>query len=204
MAKRYPELDPNHQEFIRRQPVFFVATAPSGPGGHVNLSPKGQDTFRVLDPHRVAYLDLTGSGNETSGHVLQNGRITLMFCAFSGSPLILRIYGEGTIVLPGSAEWETLQGHFAPGPGVRQIVHVMVREVQTSCGYGVPLLDYRGDRDTLTRWADQLGPAGLDAYRRTGNASTLDGLPTPIGLVCQADDVHQGPSHGRASCPWLG
>jgi hypothetical protein len=181
MAHVYPALSQLHQEFIARQHVFFVATAPLAGDGHVNLSPKGYDTFRILSANEVAYLDLTGSGNETSGHLAENGRITLMFCAFEGSPLILRLYGRGQVVLPGSERWGELRRLFGSRPGTRQIITVNVHRVQTSCGYAVPLMDYRADRDTLERWAVPKETDGIRQYWQDNNRLTVDGLPTPLG-----------------------
>lgn len=183
MAQQYNSLTPKLQDFIAHQQIFFVATAPLAADGHINLSPKGLDSFRILSPNRVAYLDLTGSGNETSAHLQENGRVTLMFCAFQDAPLILRIYGQGKTVLPRSPEWETLSPHFLPLPGARQIITVDVALVQTSCGTGVPLFDYAGQRDELVDWATQKGEDGLNAYRQTKNRVSLDGLVTPLGAV---------------------
>jgi hypothetical protein len=163
--------------FIEAQRVFFVATAPLD-GGHVNLSPKGMDTFRVLGPDRVAYLDLTGSGNETAAHLLQNGRITLMFCAFDGKPVILRLYGRGSVVGPASPGWAELSPLFPALPGVRQIVVADISRVQTSCGFGVPLMTFAGERDALVKWAHAKGEAGLRAYQAQKNRRSIDGLPT--------------------------
>jgi hypothetical protein len=179
MGKVVPELSSELVTFIESQPVFFVATAPLSASGHVNLSPKGLDTFAVLSPTRVAYLDLTGSGNETAAHVAENGRVTVMFCSFAGPPRILRLYGRGTVCLPGDSEWELLRSRFGELPGVRQIVAVDITRVQTSCGFGVPLMDYRGPRDTLIRWAESKGQEGLSAYRDSMNAVSIDGLPAP-------------------------
>jgi len=166
------------QAFIEAQPLFFVATAPLSPAGHVNLSPKGLDCFRVLSRSRVAYLDLTGSGNETAAHLCENARITFMFCAFGGSPRILRLYGTGRLVLPGEAQWAELAALFTEYPGVRQIVVADVERVQTSCGFAVPLMEYVGQRDTLLRWAEAKGD-DLRRYRREKNSQSIDGLPTP-------------------------
>ncbi|MFO7166664.1 MAG: pyridoxamine 5'-phosphate oxidase family protein [Chloroflexota bacterium] len=181
MAKLYEHITDDLAAFIREQPLFFVATAPLAADGHVNLSPKGLDTFRILTPRRVAYLDLTGSGNETSAHLAENGRVTFMFCAFGGPPKILRLYGRGRTVLPGDGEWEELIGLFPEIPGARQIVVAEISRVQTSCGFAVPLMEYVGQRDTLVRWAQRKGEDGLDAYRREKNAHSIDGLPTPLG-----------------------
>jgi Pyridoxamine 5'-phosphate oxidase len=183
MGRTYDALPDEMAAFLARQPVFFVATAPSGSGGHVNLSPKGLGSLRVLSPTRLAYLDLTGSGNETSAHLLQNGRITLMACAFEGDPLILRVYGRGSVALPGSAEWDALRGLFPPQLGERQLVLVDVARVQTSCGHGVPLMDLRGPRSLLVRWAEKKGTEGLVAYRKEKNVASVDGLPTHLAVT---------------------
>lgn len=184
MAKVLPAIDAELAAWIAAQPLFFNATAPLAAAGHVNLSPRGLDTLRVLGPHAVAYLDLTGSGNESAAHLAENGRITLMFCAFSGPPRILRLYGRGAVILPDHPEWATLRPHFPPDlPGVRQIVRVAVERIQTSCGAGVPLMDYRGQRDELLAWARNKGEAGMADYRRQKNAVSIDGLPAP-GLSC--------------------
>jgi hypothetical protein len=182
MAELYDEITERLQAFITAQQMFFVASAPLNPEGHVNVSPKGLDSLRILSPTRVAYLDLTGSGNETSAHLIENGRITLMFCAFAGPPKILRLFGRGSVALPGSDEWNELRALFDDYPGARQIVTVDVTRVQTSCGYGVPLYDYAGQRDTMIRWAQAKGNDGLVAYRAEKNARSIDGLPTPLGM----------------------
>jgi hypothetical protein len=180
MAKPHPEISPAFAEFIRAQPIFFVASAPLAADGHVNLSPKGHDTLRILGPHQVAYLDLTGSGNETSAHLTENGRITIMFCAFSGPPQILRLYGRGTVVLPDASEWAELIRHFDELPGVRQIIVVDIERVQTSCGYSVPQMALVQEREALLKWAEKKGPEGLAEYRREKNAHSLDGLRAPL------------------------
>ncbi|MEF2968677.1 pyridoxamine 5'-phosphate oxidase family protein [Paenibacillus sp. M1] len=181
MGKQFPAMLPEHMAFIRKQHLFFVGTAPISRDGHVNLSPKGYDTFRILSDRKVAYLDLTGSGNETSAHLEENGRITIMFCAFQGPPNILRLYGTGAVVLPEDSEWGELLGMFEPLPGVRQIIVVDVHKVQTSCGYSVPLMSYEKDRDTLQRWAEQKGEEGLHNYWQEKNMSSIDRLPTSLG-----------------------
>lgn len=178
MANVTQSISPELQAFIEAQHVFFVASAPSGPNGHVNLSPKGIDTFRVLDPNRVAYLDLTGSGNETAAHLLQNGRVTFMFCAFEGKPLILRLYGSGRAVAPESPEFALLAPHFPQLPGVRQIIVADLTRVQTSCGFGVPTMKFQAERDVLQQWARKKGEDGLRAYRDKKNRVSIDGLPT--------------------------
>jgi hypothetical protein len=162
--------------FIAAQRVFFVATAPTA-GGHVNLSPKGLDTFAVLDPNTVAYLDLTGSGIETVAHLRENGRITIMFCAFDGKPNIVRLYGRGEVLSIGEPDADALLPHFGEYPGARSVIPVRVERVSTSCGYGVPLLEYEGERDQLTAFADRRGPEGLVEYRGEKNAVSIDGLP---------------------------
>lgn len=186
MAKTHEQITDDLAAFIAAQPLFFVGSAPLSADGHVNLSPKGLDCLRVLGPLRVAYLDLTGSGNETSAHLAENGRITLMFCAFSGPPSILRLYGRGEVVLPGGPLWEELRPLFPDHPGARQIVVAEISRVQTSCGFAVPLMTYTGQRDTLIRWAESRGPEALVAYRQEKNVRSIDGLPTPLAEQRQA------------------
>jgi len=168
------------RDFIAAQPMFFVATAPLSPEGHVNLSPKGLESFAVLSPNRVAYLDLTGSGNETAAHLLENGRITMMFCAFEDPPKILRLYGSGKSVQPDDPQWNELADRFPDYPGLRQIIVVDVNRVQTSCGFGVPLMQLQSQRKKLNEWARQRGAQGLAQYRQKKNSRSIDGLPTPI------------------------
>jgi hypothetical protein len=180
LAKVHENISPEFRDWIARQRVFFVASAPLSADGRVNVSPKGHDCLRVLDEATVAYLDLTGSGAETSAHIGENARITLMWCAFEGPPRILRLYGRGEIILPGSARWDELIGLFDLLPGARQIVVNHVERVQTSCGFAVPLLEYQSDRDTLTRWAVKKGEKGLREYRAEKNARSIDGLATPL------------------------
>ena len=180
MAQTFDSITAQLASFMQAQPLFFVASAPLAEDGHINVSPKGLDTLRILSPHQVAYLDLTGSGNETSAHLAENGRITFMFCAFTGRPQILRLYGRGKVVLPGDNAWAELAPLFPDHPGVRQIIVADITRVQTSCGYGVPLMDYVGQRDTLERWATAKGEDGLVDYRRDKNMVSLDGLPAPL------------------------
>ena len=180
MAKFYDHIPEDQQAFIREQHVFFVASAPLSPDGHVNVSPKGMDCFRVLGPNQVAYLDLTGSGNETSAHIAENGRITFMFCAFAGPPNILRLYGHGQTVLPDSNEWAALHTQFPDYAGARQIIVAEIDRVQTSCGFAVPFMDYQSERETLVKWAETKGEPALTDYRNTKNIKSVDGLPTPI------------------------
>jgi hypothetical protein len=179
MAEFFSELEQSHKDFITAQAMFFVATAPSK-GGRISLSPKGLDSFRVLSPQQVAYLDITGSGNETAAHTLENGRITLMFCSFTRNPLILRLYGQGRSVQPGDGEWPGLYSRFPTEPGVRQIMLIDVASLQTSCGYGVPLYELVSERETMRRWADSKTPEELEAYRRKKNTTSIDGLPTGL------------------------
>jgi hypothetical protein len=173
--------------FIAEQPIFFVATAPLSADAHINLSPKGLDTLRVVSPTRVAYLDLTGSGNETSAHLAENGRIVLMLCSFAAKATILRLYGRGRTVLPTDEEFAALRTHFGDLPGVRQIIIVDVDRVQTSCGYAVPRMEKVEHRDTLVRWAENKGPDGIDSYQRQKNVVSIDGLRTPL-----ADEFSKG------------
>jgi hypothetical protein len=185
MAKVFSNLTPALQEFIQAQQMFFVATAPLSPEGHVNLSPKGLDSFRIVSDRQVAYLDLTGSGNETSAHLRENGRITLMFCAFQGAPLILRLYGQGQVYLPHHPDWNQWRDRFPDLPGTRQIIGVTLDRIQTSCGTGVPQYAYQGQRDDLVRWAEKKGRSGIAAYQQQKNQVSIDGLPTPLqrGLI---------------------
>lgn len=179
----YPEITPELQEFITRQHLFFVASAPLSPHGHVNLSPKGLGCFKILSPNRVAYLDLLGSGNETSAHLLENGRITFLFCAFEGPPNILRLYGTGKTIRPGQPDWSELAGHFdlAGYLGARQIITAEIHRVQTSCGFGVPYYEYQGERDFHYKWVEKKGPDGVEAYCQDHNLTSIDGLPTAMG-----------------------
>lgn len=177
MAKVLEALDDDLVAFIAAQRVFFVATAPSGDGGHVNLSPKGYDSFRVLGPLSVAYLDLTGSGVETIAHLRQNGRITFLFCAFDGPPRLLRLYGTGAVVVPGDAEYDGLAARFPDHRGARAVIRVELERVQTSCGFSVPVMAYEGERDQLVKWAERKSDDELVAYRAQKNASSIDALP---------------------------
>lgn len=179
MGKLYESLSPEHQAFIRRQPLYFVASAPLAADGHVNVSPKGLDTFRILDARTVAYLDLTGSGNETAAHLQENGRLTLMFCAFEDNPKILRLYCRARVVTRRSLEWDEWLARFPAFPGTRQIVVADVMQVQSSCGFGVPLMETVAQRALLPDWADRKGPEALVEYRQTRNAVSLDGLVPP-------------------------
>jgi hypothetical protein len=180
MGKFFESISNEQQAFIEKQHMFFVSTAPLSADGHVNLSPKGLDCFRVLSPDRVAYMDLLSSGNETSAHTMENGRITFMFCAFEGNPNILRLYGKGYTVLPNHPDWATLSANFTIYPSTRQLIVADISKVQSSCGFGVPMYEYVGERDHHFKWADKLGAPGLDTYRKEKNVRSLDGLPMPI------------------------
>ena len=182
MGKFHPAISPAHQSFIEQQHIFFVSTAPLSGEGHINLSPKGLDCFRVLSPSKVAYMDLISSGNETSAHTLENGRITIMFCSFQGAPNILRLYGTGSTVLPGEEAWDELAANFQLHASTRQLITVDVTLVQTSCGFGVPLFTYEGERDIHFEWAEKKGSEGLKEYVKTNNLVSLDGLPTSLGI----------------------
>jgi hypothetical protein len=176
MGRVLDEITDELGAFIAAQRVFFVATAPTD-GGRVNVSPKGLDTFTVLDANTVAYLDLTGSGIETVAHLRENGRITIMFCAFDGKPNIVRLYGRGEVLPTGEHDADTLLPRFGEYPGARAVIRVHVDRVSTSCGYAVPRMRYEGERDQLVTWADRRGPDGLVEYREEKNAVSIDGLP---------------------------
>jgi hypothetical protein len=178
VGKTYDQLDERLRDWIADQRMFFVATAPTGAGGHVNLSPKGHaDTLAILDERTVAYLDLTGSGAETIAHLRDNGRITLMFCAFAGPPRILRLHGQGRIVLPGTERWDDLAARFPAHRGARAVIVVDVERIADSCGYAVPLYQYAGQRDLLDRWTQGKDDAAIAAYRAQRNTTSIDDLP---------------------------
>jgi hypothetical protein len=182
MARQFPAIDDDQRAFIARQNIFFTASAARS--GRVNVSPRGTDAFRVLGPNAAAFLDETGSGSETAAHLLADGRLTIMFCAFEGAPLVLRLYGTGRSLVRGSAAYADLLASAFDGTeplGARQIVHLAVDLVQTSCGYGVPTFAFTGERPTMRRWAKAKGEDGLAAYWREKNATSIDGFPT--GLV---------------------
>lgn len=180
MAKFFDSIQEQHKTFIEKQRMFCVGSAPLSADGHVNLSPKGMDCFKVFSPNRVAYMDIIGSGNETSAHILENGRITFMFCAFEGPPNILRLYGHGYTVLPGDEEWEELSANFKLVLATRQIIVADIDKVQTSCGFSVPLYTYDGERDHAEKWANNKGAEGLELYKAEKNRISLDGLPTAL------------------------
>ena len=180
MGKFFDSIQPQHKTFIGEQKMFFVATAPLDTDRHINLSPKGMDSFRVLSATRVAYMDIVGSGNETSAHMLENGRITFMFCAFDGPPNILRLYGKGYTVLPNDAEWDQLSALFELHLATRQIIVADIHKLQTSCGFSVPLYAYTGERDHADKWAQKKGPEGLEEYKKEKNRVSMDGLKTAL------------------------
>jgi len=180
MGKFHEKITEEHQSFIAKQHLFFVGTAPLNGQGHVNVSPKGLDCFKVLSPNLVAYMDLISSGNETSAHTLENGRITFMFCSFDAVPNILRLYGKGHTVLPLDKEWEKLAPNFTIYPSTRQIIVAEITKVQTSCGFGVPMYEYLGERPQHFAWAEHKGSSGLDEYMMEKNLYSMDGLPTPL------------------------
>lgn len=178
MAKQYPEISDKLKTFIGEQKIFFVGTATAD--SRVNISPKGMDSLRVLDKNRVAWLNVTGSGNESSAHVQENPRMTIMFAAFEGSPMILRLYGNAKVIHRNDPEWNTLLTHFDVIPGTRQIFDLKVDLVQTSCGMAVPFFDYVDERDQLKKWANKRDKEGLQEYWQEKNQFSLDGKPTHI------------------------
>jgi hypothetical protein len=181
MGKVFDEIDDGLKAFIAAQQMFFVATAPLA-DGQVNVSPKGLDTFRVLGPREVAYLDLVGSGIETVAHLRENGRITILFCGFSGPPRIPRLYGRGRAVEPGDEEWDRLVNLFPDHPGVRSVIVVELERIADSCGYGVPLFEFADQRKQLPAYAERKGPQGMEACKRQKNRTSIDGLPGLRGV----------------------
>jgi hypothetical protein len=177
MGKSFGEIDEDLRAFIGAQRMFFVATAPLDSTGHVNVSPKGLDTLRILGPRRVAYLDYVGSGAETIAHLRENGRIVVMWCAFEGPPKIVRLHGRGEVLVPHDEEYQRLRPLFPPQPDARTIVLVSVQRVASSCGFGVPLLRFERNRSQLPDWANRKGGQGLCDYQRAKNATSIDGLP---------------------------
>jgi hypothetical protein len=178
MGGFYDSIREQEEKFIKKQKMFFISTAPLSAEGHINLSPKGTDSFRVLSPNKVAYMDLVGSGNETSAHMQENGRVCFMFCSFVGPPNILRLYGKGYTVLPTDAEWETLAPLFEITISTRQIIVADIYKVQNSCGYSVPLYAHVGERDIAEKWAETKGEEGIKQYIQKKNKMSLDGLET--------------------------
>ncbi|MBM4125260.1 MAG: pyridoxamine 5'-phosphate oxidase family protein [Nitrospira sp.] len=176
MAKFFTELNDGLRQFIASQHVFFNASAPNE--GRINLSPKGLDTFRILSDKQVAYLDLTGSENETAAHLAENGRLTLMFCSFEDKPLILRLYGKGRVVHPRDPQWQELRASFPTIPGERQIIVMDIESIMSTCGFAVPLYKYKGQRTLLPDWSSKMGEERLEEYRTQRNLQSIDGLPT--------------------------
>jgi Pyridoxamine 5'-phosphate oxidase len=175
LGKTYAEITPAIRTWIGRQAVYFVATAPLS-GGHVNCSPKGLDSFRVLDGRTVCYLDLLGSGAETASHVRENGRIVFMFCAFEGPPKIIRLHGRAEVVLPGSADWAELDPLFPARRAKRSVIRAKIDRVSDSCGFGVPLMALAGERGAMEKWCEGKSDGDFDDYRRKKNAKSIDGL----------------------------
>ncbi|NQV68664.1 MAG: pyridoxamine 5'-phosphate oxidase family protein [Pseudohongiella sp.] len=178
MARRYEQLSTEHIAFIDEQKLFFVGTAAND--GTINVSPKGYDSLRVLSPNRIVWLNITGSGNETAAHLAQNTRMTLMFCAFDGNPKILRLYGKAVAVHPRDSQWDEFSALFEPHASARQYVDFSIQLVQTSCGFGVPLYDFKTERDNMDKWISAIGEDGIANYWRDKNQLSLDGLPTHI------------------------
>jgi len=186
VGKTYPEIDANLADWIRSQHLFFVASTPLAGDGMINCSPKGLDSFAILDSHTVAYLDFNGSGVETIAHLRENGRIVIMFCALEGAPKIVRLHGTGRCIEPHESEFTVLRSHFPESPTIRSIICVDVKRVSDSCGFGVPLYQYGGERDALPKWAASKSADALVAYQVQKNRRSLDGLP---GLKSAASTV---------------
>jgi len=209
MSKLLEKIDDRLAEFIGKQHVFFVATAPIGPAGHVNVSPKGGEAFRVLGAMEVAYQDYTGSGAETVAHLRENGRIAIMFCAFEGPPMIVRLHGHGQAITPDDSRFAGLAARFPPNPGTRALIHVTVTRVSSSCGFSVPFYEYQGPRELLDAWARQQGQEKLEAYRKNKNEWSIDHLPA----FCPASErslpprhfllfYEKAPGYAEAQQPW--
>jgi hypothetical protein len=178
MAQQFPQLSERHIRFIAEQKIYFVATATAD--SRVNISPKGMDSFRVIESTRVVWLNVTGSGNETSAHVQVQPRMTIMFCAFEGPPQILRLYGTPKVIHTGEQQWDELYPLFNPLPGARQIFDLEIDLVQVSCGMGIPYYSYAGERESLSDWANKKGKDGLREYWEDRNQASIDGIPTHI------------------------
>ncbi len=182
MGKLVGEITEADTTFILAQHMFFVGTAPKDISGRLNLSPKGLDSFKVINKNQVGYMDVVGSGNETSAHLLENGRITFMFCSYDKVPLILRLYGSGKIILKDNPKWDEYASHFTILPSTRQLIIADIDTVQNSCGYGIPFYEYKGDRPTHFKWAEKKGVEGLKEYIKQKNTKSIDGLNTNHGL----------------------
>lgn len=178
MGKQYTELNDKLGEFIQQQPIFFVATAAAD--GRINISPKGMDTLRIVNKNRIVWLNLTGSGNETAAHLLENRRLTLMFCSFAAEPLILRVYGHAQVFHPRNSEWNTLISLFPVKVGARQLIDMQIDLVRTSCGMAVPYFEFKSEREQLKQWAENKGEAGIKQYWEEKNQVSLDNQPTFI------------------------
>lgn len=178
MAEKFDALNQKHIDFINSQHLFFIGSA--GCEGFINVSPKGMDTLKVINPHKVIWLNYTGSGNETSTHVQENGRMTIMWCSFDKKPLILKLYGNAKVIHPRDKEWDEMSGHFDDFVGTRQFFEFDISLVLTSCGYGVPYYEYKGERDTLIKWADNKGRDEIQKYWQENNTLSLDGKDTHI------------------------
>jgi hypothetical protein len=177
VGRTYDGIDDELSGWLRQQPLWFVGTAPLASDGHVNVSPRGHDTFSVLGPHEVAWVDYTGSGVETIAHIRENGRLCLMFCSFGTRPRIVRLHGRGRVAMPGEPAYDDVVARHPPHPSTRAVVVVDVERVSDSCGFGVPVMELVGERDLLRRGAEKRGPDGLAEYRATKNAASIDGLP---------------------------
>ena len=190
MGKLFEQIDLKLEAFIRAQHMFFVATGPLSPSGHLNLSPKGLDTFRILGPRTAAYLDYVGSGAETIAHLRENGRIVVMLCAFHGPPRIVRLHGTGQVLEPQDPEFDGLRALFPAEPAARSIVHISIERIADSCGFGVPLYTFEGHRSQLPDWASRKGGQGLVEYQKEENRLSIDGLPAlrwPAGHAPRSD-----------------
>lgn len=176
MSKEYSEIDNKIRDWVAKQKMFFVATAPLAGDGMINCSPKGMDSFRILGPKTVAYLDLTGSGVETIAHLKENSRIVIMMTAFEGPPQIIRFHGKGRVLQKGTPAYDEFLPHFVDYPGARSIIVIEVDRISDSCGYSVPLYAYKGDRDVLLKWAKTKGDEGVVDYQSKNNRESLDGL----------------------------
>ena len=177
MGMVYDGIDDDLAAWLAGQPLWFVGTAPLSGDGHVNVSPRGHDTFSVLGPHRVGWVDYTGSGIETIAHLRENGRICLMFCSYDRHPRIVRLHGIGTVAMPGEPAYDEVVALHPDHPSTRAVVTVDVTRVSDSCGFGVPVMDVIEERNLLRLGAQKRGPEGLRAYRDEKNAVSIDGLP---------------------------